>query len=172
MREPQAMIPSGAPEPIVELQPRLDAALRHSRATSSMPHTVPGTNSATFRPPLQAPNRRPRNKLSTIRTPRNPPPQARPEQGPCGSAGSFPSPCFRSDYDNSAETAPGRTRGRPHGAFRRAGSVPGRGGRTVEPPPVRCSGSVAEVTGACVCDASGVRWRRVGCRGRSRTGVL
>ena len=125
---------SSAPEPIMELQPPLDAALQHSHATSSMPHTVLGTNSATLRPPLQAPNRQPRNKLSTIRTPINPPPHARPEQGPRGSAGSFPSPCFRSDYGNSAEpeTATGQTNGRPHGAFRQAGSAAVRGGHNVK----------------------------------------
>ena len=32
----------------------------------------------------------------------------------------------------------------------------------VKLPPARCSGSVAGVTGACVCDASVVNWRRVG----------
>ena len=32
----------------------------------------------------------------------------------------------------------------------------------VKPPPARRAGSVAGVTGACVCDASGVRWLRVG----------
>ena len=35
-------------------------------------------------------------------------------------------------------------------------------GLLLEPPPARFSGSVAGVTGACVCDASGVRWLRVG----------
>ena len=32
----------------------------------------------------------------------------------------------------------------------------------VKLPPARFSGSVAGVTGACVCDASGVNWLRVG----------
>ena len=32
----------------------------------------------------------------------------------------------------------------------------------VKPPPARRSGSVAGVTGACVCDGSGVKWPRVG----------
>ena len=32
----------------------------------------------------------------------------------------------------------------------------------VKPPPARRSGSVAGVTGACVCDASGLNWLRVG----------
>ena len=32
----------------------------------------------------------------------------------------------------------------------------------VKLPPARCSGSVAGVTGACVCDGSGVKWPRVG----------
>ena len=32
----------------------------------------------------------------------------------------------------------------------------------VKLPPVRRSGSVAGVTGACVCDGSGVKWPRVG----------
>ena len=32
----------------------------------------------------------------------------------------------------------------------------------VKPPPARRSGSVAGVTGACVCDGSGVKWLRVG----------
>ncbi len=32
----------------------------------------------------------------------------------------------------------------------------------VKPPPAWRSGSVAGVTRACVCDASGVNWRRVG----------
>ena len=31
-----------------------------------------------------------------------------------------------------------------------------------EPPPARRSGSVAGVTGACVCDGSGLNWLRVG----------
>ena len=36
--------------------------------------------------------------------------------------------------------------------------VPG----VVKLPPARRSGSVAGVTGACVCDGSGVKWPRVG----------
>ena len=32
----------------------------------------------------------------------------------------------------------------------------------VKLPPARRSGSVAGVTGACVCDGSGVKWPRVG----------
>ena len=32
----------------------------------------------------------------------------------------------------------------------------------VKLPPARRSGSVAGVTGACVCDASGLNWLRVG----------
>ena len=34
--------------------------------------------------------------------------------------------------------------------------------RVVKLPPARRSGSVAGVTGACVCDGSGVKWPRVG----------
>ena len=32
----------------------------------------------------------------------------------------------------------------------------------VKPPPARRSGSVAGVTGACVCDGWGLNWLRVG----------
>ena len=34
--------------------------------------------------------------------------------------------------------------------------------RVVKPPPARRSGSVAGVTGACVCDGWGLNWLRVG----------
>ena len=38
----------------------------------------------------------------------------------------------------------------------------GEGAGVVKLPPARRSGSVAGVTGACVCDGSGVKWPRVG----------
>ena len=37
-----------------------------------------------------------------------------------------------------------------------------RGLTVVKPPPARRSGSVAGVTGACVCDGWGLNWLRVG----------
>ena len=44
--------------------------------------------------------------------------------------------------------------------LRQAEVLHGQG--VVKLPPARRSGSVAGVTGACVCDGSGVKWPRVG----------
>lgn len=48
--------PSNALEPIPGYPPRVDAALLHIRAASSMPPNVPSANSATLLPLLQATN--------------------------------------------------------------------------------------------------------------------
>ena len=42
----------------------------------------------------------------------------------------------------------------------------------VKLPPARRSGSVARVTGACVCDGGCVKWPAAGCGDRPHTGVL
>ena len=50
-------------------------------------------------------------------------------------------------------------------AHREASAWAGKGAAVlgvVKLPPARRSGSVAGVTGACVCDGSGVKWPRVG----------
>ena len=121
LRELLAIKASNAPEPIMELQPPHDAALQHSTATSSMPHTVLTANSATTGTPLQAPNSTAVEELRQGLVPRLPPLEARRTAGPQRPRPPYPPGKPKRTAGNARHGTTARTRG-PEAAEPRTGS--------------------------------------------------